>query len=221
MTIQPFTIDISQADLDDLRTRLARTRWPDEPPGAGWSRGVPLDYLKELAEYWRSSYDWRAHEAELNEFPQYITEIDGQQIHFLHVRSPEPGALPLIIIHGWPSSFVEFLKVIGPLTDPAAHGGKVTDAFDVVIPSLPGYAFSTPVRAPGWGNLFRVAQAFAELMRRLGYQRYAVQGTDVGSGAAGGARDDRCRAGGRYTSDRDGGGNAAGAFGRVRRLVRR
>ena len=185
MTIQPFTIDIPQADLDDLRTRLARTRWPHELPNLGWSRGVPLDYLKELAEYWRSSYDWRAHEAQLNQFPQYITEIDGQQIHFLHVRSPEPHALPLIITHGWPSSFVEFLKVIGPLTDPRAHGGKVTDAFHLVIPSLPGYAFSTPVHEVGWGNLFRVAQAWAELMRRLGYQRYAVQGTDVGSGVAG------------------------------------
>jgi epoxide hydrolase len=185
MTIQPFTIDIPQADLDDLRDRLTRSRWPEKLPGAGWSRGVPLGYLKDLAEYWRTSYDWRAHEAQLNQFPQFTTEIDGQQIHFLHVRSPEPHALPLIMTHGWPSSFVEFLKVIGPLTDPAAYGGDVTDAFHVVIPSLPGYAFSTPVRVPGWGNLFRVAQAWAELMRRLGYERYAVQGTDVGSGVAG------------------------------------
>jgi epoxide hydrolase len=185
MTIQPFTIDIPQADLDDLRDRLTRSRWPEELPGVGWSRGVPLGYLKDLAEYWRTSYDWRAHEAQLNQFPQFTTEIDGQQIHFLHVRSPEPHALPLIMTHGWPSSFVEFLKVIGPLTNPAAYGGDVTDAFHVVIPSLPGYAFSTPVRAPGWGNLFRIAQAWAELMRRLGYERYAVQGTDVGSGVAG------------------------------------
>jgi pimeloyl-ACP methyl ester carboxylesterase len=185
MTIQPFTIDIPQADLDDLRDRLTRSRWPEELPGVGWSRGVPLSYLKDLAEYWRTSYDWRAHEAQLNQFPQFTTEIDGQQIHFLHVRSPEPHALPLIMTHGWPSSFVEFLKVIGPLTDPRAHGGDVTDAFHMVIPSLPGYAFSTPVREPGWGNLFRVAQAWAELMRCLGYQRYAVQGTDVGSGVAG------------------------------------
>ncbi|HEY0738537.1 MAG TPA: epoxide hydrolase [Herpetosiphonaceae bacterium] len=185
MTIHPFTIDIAQADLDDLRARLAHTRWPDALPEVGWSRGVPLAYLKDLAEYWRTSYDWRAQEAQLNQFPQYITEIDGQTIHFLHVRSPEPHALPLILTHGWPSSFVEFLKVIGPLTDPVAHGGTVTDAFHVVIPSLPGYAFSTPVQAPGWGNLFRVAQAWAELMRRLGYQRYAVHGTDVGSGVAG------------------------------------
>ena len=185
MTIQPFTINIPQADLDDLRDRLTRSRWPEELPGVGWSRGVPLGYLKDLAEYWRTSYDWRAHEAQLNQFPQFTTEIDGQQIHFLHVRSPEPHALPLIMTHGWPSSFVEFLKVIGPLTDPRAHGGDVTDAFHVVIPSLPGYAFSTPARAPGWGNLFRVAQAWAELMRRLGYERYAGQGTDVGSGVAG------------------------------------
>jgi pimeloyl-ACP methyl ester carboxylesterase len=184
MSIQPFNIAIAQADLDDLRDRLARTRWPNQLPGVGWSRGVPLDYLKDLAEYWRTGYDWRKHEARLNEFPQFTTQIDGQNIHFLHVRSPEPDALPLIITHGWPSSFVEFLKVIGPLTDPRAHGGKATDAFHVVIPSLPGYGFSTPVREVGWGNLFRVAPAWAELMSRLGYERYAVQGTDVGSGVA-------------------------------------
>jgi pimeloyl-ACP methyl ester carboxylesterase len=146
---------------------------------------VPLDYLKNLAEYWRSGYDWRAQEAKLNALPQFITEIDGQKIHFLHVRSPEPDALPLIITHGWPSSPVEFLKVIGPLTDPRAHGGDPADAFDLVIPSLPGYGFSTPVREMGWGNLLRVAQAWAELMRRLDYERYAVQGTDVGAGVAG------------------------------------
>jgi pimeloyl-ACP methyl ester carboxylesterase len=185
MNIQPFTINISQNELDDLRDRLARTRWPADVPGVGWSRGVPLDYLKQLAEYWRSSYDWRAQEAKINAYPQFTTEINGQQIHFLHVKSPEPGALALIITHGWPSSPVEFLKLIGPLTDPRAHGGDPADAFDLVIPSLPGYGFSTPVREAGWGNLFRVAQAWAELMRRLGYERYAVQGTDVGSGVAG------------------------------------
>ena len=184
MSIQPFKVNIPQATLDDLRARLARTLWPDELPGVGWSRGVPLGYLKELAEYWRAGYDWRKHEAKLNEFPQYTTQIDGQTIHFLHVRSPEPDALPLILTHGWPSSPVEFLKVIGPLTDPHAHGGNPTDAFHVVIPSLPGYGFSTPVREVGWGNLFRVAQAWVELMSRLGYERYAVQGTDVGSGVA-------------------------------------
>jgi pimeloyl-ACP methyl ester carboxylesterase len=183
--IRPFRIDIPQADLDHLTDRLARTRWPDEPPGIGWSRGVPLDYLKELAAYWADGFDWRTQEARLNELPQFVTTIDGQDIHFLHVRSSEPSALPLLLTHGWPSSPVEFLKVIDPLTDPRASGGDPADAFHLVIPSLPGYGFSTPVREPGWGNLFRVAQAWAELMRRLGYGRYAVQGTDVGAGVAG------------------------------------
>ena len=183
--IRPFRIEIPQPHLDDLHDRLARTRFPGELPGTGWSRGVPLGYLKELAEYWRTGYDWRTWEAKVNEHPQFTTTIDGQDIHFLHVRSPEPDALPLIITHGWPSSPVEFLKVIGPLTDPRAHGGDPADAFHLVIPSLPGYGFSTPVRETGWGNLFRVAQAWAELMSRLGYERYAVQGTDVGSGVAG------------------------------------
>src|SRR3712207_1990783 len=183
--LRPFCMDIPQADLDDLKNRLARTRWPDELPGVGWSRGVALDYLKELAEYWADGFDWRKQEEKLNEFPQFITTIDGQAIHFLHVRSPEPDALPLILTHGWPSSPVEFLKVIGPLADPRAHGGDPSDAFHVVIPSLPGYGFSTPVREAGWGNLFRVDRAWAELMGRLGYERYAVQGTDVGAGVAG------------------------------------
>jgi pimeloyl-ACP methyl ester carboxylesterase len=183
--IRPFRIDIPQADLDHLTDRLARTRWPDEPPGTGWSRGVPLDYLEELAAYWADGFDWRTQEARLNELPQFVTTIDGQDIHFLHVRSSEPSALPLLLTHGWPSSPVEFLKVIDPLTDPRASGGDPADAFHLVIPSLPGYGFSTPVREPGWGNLFRVAQAWAELMRRLGYGRYAVQGTDVGAGVAG------------------------------------
>jgi len=184
MSIQPFKIAIPQTDLDDLRERLAHTRWPNQLPGVGWSRGVPLDYLKELAEYWRTGYDWRKHEARLNEFPQYTTQIDGQTIHFLHVRSPELDALPLILTHGWPSSPVEFLKVIDELSNPRAHGGNPADAFHVVIPSLPGYSFSTPVREVGWGNLFRVAQAWAELMSRLGYECYAAQGTDAGSGVA-------------------------------------
>jgi epoxide hydrolase len=183
--IRPFCIDISQADLDDLKDRIARTRWPQELPGVGWSRGVALDYLKELAEYWADGFDWREQEEKLKEFPQFITTIDGQDIHFLHVCSPEPDALPLILTHGWPSSPVEFLKVIGLLTDPRAHDGDPNDAFHVVIPSLPGYGFSTPVRETGWGNLFRVAQTWVELMSRLGYERYAVQGTDVGAGVAG------------------------------------
>ncbi|NTU83190.1 MAG: epoxide hydrolase 1 [Chloroflexales bacterium] len=185
MEEQPFTIHIPQAALEDLQDRLRRTRWPAEWAAVGWSRGVPVDYLQALVEYWRTSYDWRGNEAALNQWPQFMTEIDGQPIHFLHVRSPEPDALPLIITHGWPSSPVEFLKVIAPLSNPRAYGGAASDAFHLVIPSLPGYGFSTPVHGVGWGNLFRVAQAWAELMRRLGYQRYGVQGTDVGSGVAG------------------------------------
>jgi pimeloyl-ACP methyl ester carboxylesterase len=144
-----------------------------------------LDYLKGLVVYWTDGFDWRFQEAELNRLPQFMTTIDGQDIHFLHVTSPEPGALPLILTHGWPSSPVEFLKVIGPLTDPRSNGGDPADAFHVVVPSLPGYGFSTPVREQGWGNLFRVAQAWMELMTRLGYARYGVHGTDVGSGVAG------------------------------------
>jgi pimeloyl-ACP methyl ester carboxylesterase len=182
--IQPFRIDIPQADLDDLHDRLARTRWPHEISGVGWERGIPLDYLRKLATYWSDGFDWRAQEARLNELPQFTTDIDGQRIHFLHVRSPEPDARPLVLNHGWPSSPVEFLRVIGPLTNPRAHGGDPARAFHVVVPSLPGYGFSTPVREPGWGNLFRVAQAWAELMTRLGYERYAVHGTDAGSGLA-------------------------------------
>jgi pimeloyl-ACP methyl ester carboxylesterase len=165
----------------DLNDRLARTRWPDELPGVGWSRGVPLEYLKEVAEYWRTGYDWREHEAKLNEFPQFPTTIDGQNIHFLHLRSPEPDALPLIITHGWPGSVVEFLDVIGPLADPRAHGGEAADAFHLVIPSIPGFGFSGPTRETGWTEQ-RIAAAFAELMRRLGYDRYGAQGGDVGAG---------------------------------------
>ena len=183
--IRPFRIEIPQHDVDDLRDRLARTRWPDDLPGTGWERGVPGGYLRDLASYWQKDYDWRAAEAALNEIPQFITTIDGQPIHFLHVRSAEPGALPLLLTHGWPSSPVEFLRLIGPLTDPRSAGGDPADAFHLVIPSLPGYGFSTPVRQPGWGSLFRIAQAWAQLMGRLGYDRYAVQGTDVGSGVSG------------------------------------
>jgi pimeloyl-ACP methyl ester carboxylesterase len=183
--IRPFRIQIPQRDLDDLHDRLASTRWPDEAPGTGWERGVPVGYLRDLAGYWQKGYDWRAAEAALNEIPQFVTTIDGQPIHFLHVRSAEPSALPLLLTHGWPSSPVEFLRVIGPLTDPRSFGGDPADAFHVVIPSLPGYGFSTPVRQPGWGNMFRIAQAWAQLMTRLGYERYAVQGTDVGSGVSG------------------------------------
>ena len=178
--MRSFRIDIPQADLDDLHRRLDNTRWPDEIAGVGWTRGVPLEYLKELAEYWRHSFDWRAAEARLNQHPQFITEIDGTDVHFLHVRSPHEDALPLLLTHGWPGTVAEFLDVIGPLTDPVAHGGDASDAFHLVIPSLPGYGFSGPTGEAGW-DTGRVAKAWAELMRRLGYQRYAVQGGDWGS----------------------------------------
>jgi epoxide hydrolase len=178
--MEPFRIAIPQAQLDDLHRRLDSTRWPDELPGVGWERGVPLGYLKELAAYWRTSYDWRAAEARLNHFPQFTTVIDGARVHLLHVRSPQPQAPPLLLTHGWPGSVAEFLDVIGPLTDPAAHGGDPADAFHLVIPSIPGYGLSGPTRQPGW-NFVRIANAWAELMRRLGYHRYAVQGGDFGA----------------------------------------
>lgn len=181
MSITPFRIDIPQADLDDLNERLARTRLPRRlPPGDGWSRGVPADVLVTLADHWRTGYDWRAHEAELNGFPQFTTEIDGQDVHFLHVRSPEPDALPLILTHGWPNSFVEFVRLIGPLTDPRAHGRGPGQAFHVVVPSVPGFGFSAPPRETGW-NPPRVARVWVELMRRLGYDRYGTQGGDLGA----------------------------------------
>jgi epoxide hydrolase len=178
--IRPFRIDIPQADLDDLRERLHRTRWPDELPGVGWSRGVPLGYLQGLAAYWADGYDWRKQEARLNEHPQFATTIDGAKVHFLHVRSPEPEALPLILTHGWPGSVVEFLSIIGPLTDPRGHGGDPADAFHLVIPSIPGYGLSGPTRQAGW-TTGRVARAWAELMARLGYGRYGAQGGDWGA----------------------------------------
>ncbi len=178
--IEQFRIHIPQADLDDLAGRLARTRWPASLPAAGWERGVPVGYLRELAEYWRTGFDWRAAEARLNSYPQYTTEIDGQKIHFLHVKSPEADATPLLLIHGWPGSFVEFLHVIGPLSDPRAHGDAAAPAFDLVIPSLPGFGFSGPVTEPGW-NSRRMAGALAELMHRLGYGRYGAQGGDFGA----------------------------------------
>ena len=178
--IEEFRINIPRADLDDLADRLARTRWPASLPGTGWDRGVPVGYLRELAAYWRHGFDWRAAEARLNSYPQYTTEIDSQKIHFLHVRSPEPTATPLLLIHGWPGSIVEFLHVIGPLSDPRGHGDPDAPAFDLVIPSLPGFGFSGPVTEPGW-NSRRIAAAFAELMRRLGYERYGAQGGDFGA----------------------------------------
>ena len=177
--IRPFRIEIPQADVDYLHDRLASARWPDELPEVGWERGVPLGYLKELADYWRTSYDWRSAEAQLNSYPQYTTEIDGQRIHFLHVRSEHAGAKPLLITHGFPSSVAEFLHLIAALTNPAAG-----QAFHVIAPSLPGYAFSTPLSATGW-TMGRTARAWIELMRRLGYQRYGVHGGDIGAGVSG------------------------------------
>ena len=174
--IMPFRIDIAQADLDDLADRLARTRFTDDAPDA---YGVPLSEVRRLVERWRTGYDWRAWEARLNEHPQFTTEIDGQTIHFLHVKSPEPDALPLIVTHGWPGTVVEFLDVIGPLTDPRAHGFDPAVAFDLVIPSLPGFAWSGRTTEP-WGTA-RTARAWAELMRRLGYERYGAVGNDGGS----------------------------------------
>jgi epoxide hydrolase len=178
--IRPFRIEVPEADLDDLHTRLDYTRWPEALPGEGWARGVPTDYLRGLADHWRTSYDWRKQEARLNELPQFTTTIDGQTLHFVHVRSPQADATPLLLIHGWPGSFAEFLDAIGPLTDPAAHGGDPADAYHVVIPSIPGHGFSRPLAGEGW-NHTRIATAFAELMARLGYERYGVQGGDVGA----------------------------------------
>src|SRR6266568_6375921 len=177
--IQPFRIEIPRADLDYLHARLTNARWPDELPGVGWTRGIPLGYLTELAGYWRTQYDWREWEARLNAYPQFITEIDGQRIHFLHVRSDQPGAKPLLITHGFPSSVAEFLHLIEPLVNPAAG-----PAFHVIAPSLPGYAFSTPLGATGWA-MGRTARAWVELMHRLGYERYGVHGGDIGSGVSG------------------------------------
>ncbi|QLY32417.1 epoxide hydrolase family protein [Nocardia huaxiensis] len=178
--IRPFRIDIPQRDLDDLNERLARARFAPQLPGQDWERGVPTEYLRELTEYWRTEFDWRAQEAALNEFPQFRTEIDGLDVHFLHVRSPEPNAVPLILTHGWPNTFVEFTKTIGLLANPRAHGLDTDVAFHVVVPSVPGFAFSAPPRELGM-NPGIVARMWVELMDRLGYQRYGVQGGDLGA----------------------------------------
>lgn len=177
--ISPFRIEIAQDRIDDLHARLANTLWPQEVPGADWDRGASISYMKDLAEYWRSEYDWHAVEARLNELPQFVTDIDGQ-LHFLHVRSPEPDAVPLVLSHGWPGSFIEFLDVIGPLSDPRAHGGDPADAFHLVIPSLPGFAFSAAGSKVGDGATEQFAQVVAKLMARLGYDRYGAQGGDAG-----------------------------------------
>ena len=183
--IRPFRIAAGDDELDDLRRRLAATRWPDPEPVDDWSQGIPLSYLRDLCAYWADGYDWRAREARLNEFPQFTTPIgvDGCEpvdIHFLHVRSPHDEAMPLVMTHGWPGSIAEFQDVIGPLTDPTAHGGDASDAFHVVCPSLPGYGFSGKPAEAGWG-VARIGAAWGELMARLGYDRFAAQGGDWGS----------------------------------------
>jgi pimeloyl-ACP methyl ester carboxylesterase len=179
--IQPFHVEFSDDRLDDLRSRIAETRWPGEELVGDQSQGVQIAMLRELARYWETDYDWRKVEAKLNALPQFKTEIDGVDIHFIHVKSSHDDALPLIITHGWPGSVIEMLEVIGPLTDPTAHGGKAEDAFDVVIPSIPGYGFSEAPSEVGW-DPGRIAQAWAELMDRLGYTRYVAQGGDQGAG---------------------------------------
>ncbi|GAA1957747.1 epoxide hydrolase family protein [Microbacterium deminutum] len=179
-TIRPFTVDFPKADLDDLQRRVRETRWPEHETVDDASQGVQLTVLKALADRWVNGYDWRGVEQRLNALPQFVTTIDGLDIHFIHVRSPHPDALPLIVTHGWPGSIIEQLKIIGPLTDPEAYGGTAADAFDLVIPSLPGHGFSGKPTAPGWDPI-RIAHAWAELMRRLGYERYVAQGGDWGN----------------------------------------
>ncbi len=178
--IRPFHVDVPEEELADLRRRIAATRWPSKELVADRSQGIQLATLQELARYWASDYDWRKAEAKLNAMPQFTTEIDGVDIHFIHVKSPHENALPLIMTHGWPGSVIELLETVGPLTDPTAQGGNAADAFHLVLPSLPGYGFSGEPTELGW-NAGRVAQAWAELMRRLGYTRYVAQGGDVGA----------------------------------------
>jgi pimeloyl-ACP methyl ester carboxylesterase len=178
--IRPFTVAIPDSEIEDLKLRLARTRWPNQETVADWSQGVRLQNTQSLINYWEREYDWRRFESELGRFPQFLTEIDGLDIHFIHVKSKNPNAMPLILTHGWPGSIVEFLKLIGPLTDPVAFGGDVEDSFDVVVPSLPGFGFSGKPTDTGW-NVTRIANAWVELMKRLGYKNWAAQGGDWGS----------------------------------------
>ena len=178
--IVPFTIDVPEPMLEDLRERLTDARFPDELDEAGWTYGTDLTYLRDLVSYWRDEYDWREQERQLNRFEQFTTNIDGLDIHFIHHRSADPNAFPLMIVHGWPGSFVEFHKIIEPLTAPASHGGQASDAFHLVIPSIPGYGFSDKPRQPGY-NPERMAEIFVKLMARLGYTRYGAQGGDYGS----------------------------------------
>ena len=178
--VKRFRIRIPGRALTDLKRRLTQTRWPERETPGGWSQGIPLGYMQELADYWRTQYDWRRCEAELNTLPQFMTEIDGLNFHFLHLRSPHKNALPLVMTHGWPGSIIEFMKVIGPLADPVAHGGDAADAFHVVCPTLPGFGFSGKPTLPEW-TIARVGRAWGQLMARLGYKRYVAQGGDWGS----------------------------------------
>lgn len=177
--ITPFTVHVPQADLDDLRARLERTRFAPAAPGDAWAYGTPASYLRDMVDRWKR-FDWRAVEDRINAYPGFRTEVDGQVIHFLHVRSTSPAARPLLLAHSYPGSFIEFLHLIGPLTDPAAHGGRAEDAFHVVVPSMPGFGFSTPVSGGGW-TMARVAGVYDRLMRTLGYSSYGVHGSDAGA----------------------------------------
>jgi pimeloyl-ACP methyl ester carboxylesterase len=177
--MRQFKIDISENEINDLKQRLSNTRWPGQTINEGWKKGAPVDYLKKLVDYWLHKFDWKKQEALINKYPQFIAEIDGQEIHFLHIKSGNPNATPLMLIHGWPGSFVDFLYVIEPLTNPG--GGKEANSFHLVIPSIPGFGFSTPVRKKGW-NMFRIALAFSTLMEQLGYGKFALHGGDMGAG---------------------------------------
>jgi len=179
-SIRTFTVDIAQADLDDLLARLARTRLPEPAPGDNWDLGTPNHYLRAMVDHWQHGFDWREQEARMNEFPHYLTEIDGQTVHFIHVPSKVEGATPLLLLHTYPGSFVDFLDMIGPLTDPEAYGGSREDAFSVVVPSMPGFGFSTPLVDRGW-TMARVARTYDTLMRRLGYSSYGAHGSDGGA----------------------------------------
>lgn len=190
LDVQPFTVHVPEPELAELRARLARTRWPEPAPAPGWAQGVPLEVVRELCRYWAEEYDWRAAEARLNAVPQYLVGVNGVRLHVLHARSPHPGALPLVLTHGWPGSVLELVGLVGPLTDPVRHGGDPEDAFDVVIPSLPGYGFSAKPADPGWG-VERIADTWARLMGGLGYPRYGAAGSDWGTSVSSalGARD--------------------------------
>ncbi len=181
MTVTPFRITVPDGQIADLKNRLANTRWPDEIAGSGWDYGVSLDYMKELIAHWRDRFDWRAQERRLNEFPQFTARVDGLDIHFIHARGKGPVPKPLILTHGWPSSFAEFTKIIPLLSDPGAHGGDAADAFDVIVPSMPGYGFSSRPAKPG-GTSLSVAHVWAKLMTDLGYPRFFAQGGDIGAG---------------------------------------